>query len=206
MIGGDGVSDVLQHHRFTGFRRRHNQTALAHADRRTEVDDAGGHVLGGTVAALQAQALVRVQRGQVFKQNLVLGVFRLVVVDVINFEQREIAFAFFRRADLAENGVAGVQVEPTNLTGRDINVIGAGEVGAIARTQETKAIGQDFQHAITVNRLAILGVVFQDGENDVLLTLAGRAFEIEGHGDVGEFLGGFFLQFSQIHGRGCCHR
>ncbi len=40
VIGGDGVRDVLQQHRFTGAGRRHDQRALALADRRDDIDDA----------------------------------------------------------------------------------------------------------------------------------------------------------------------
>ena len=40
MIGGDRVGDVLQQHRLAGARRRHDEGALALADRRDDVDDA----------------------------------------------------------------------------------------------------------------------------------------------------------------------
>jgi hypothetical protein len=44
VIGGDRVRDVLHHHRFAGARLRHDQRALAFAERRDQIDDAGGEV------------------------------------------------------------------------------------------------------------------------------------------------------------------
>jgi len=45
MIGGNGMRDVLQEHGLAGARRRHDQGALALADRRHDVDDARREVL-----------------------------------------------------------------------------------------------------------------------------------------------------------------
>ncbi len=42
----DGLGDVLQHHRLTGFRLGDDEAALATADRGDEVEDAAGDVLG----------------------------------------------------------------------------------------------------------------------------------------------------------------
>src|SRR5690606_32391228 len=82
MIRGDGARDVLQQHRLTGLRRRDDEAALAFADRRDEIDDAGRQVLARAVAALELQALRRMQRRQVLEQYLVLRAFRRVEVDL----------------------------------------------------------------------------------------------------------------------------
>jgi hypothetical protein len=52
----DRLRDVLQHHGLAGLRRRHDQAALALADRRHQIDDATGDVLGAAVAALEVSA------------------------------------------------------------------------------------------------------------------------------------------------------
>ena len=59
MVGGDRVRDVLHHHRLAGLGRRHDQAALALADRRDDVDDAAGQVFFGLDVALEDEALVR---------------------------------------------------------------------------------------------------------------------------------------------------
>jgi hypothetical protein len=44
----------------------------------------------------------------------------------LTFGQREIAFAIFRRFDLAFDRVAGAQTEFTDLLGRHVDVVRAG--------------------------------------------------------------------------------
>jgi hypothetical protein len=62
----DRVGDGLQDHRLAGLRRGDDETALALADGCHEVDDAGRR---RSVAVLQAQPLLRVERGQVVEMG-----------------------------------------------------------------------------------------------------------------------------------------
>src|SRR5690606_29001581 len=103
----DVRGDVLQHDRFTGFRRCNDQTTLAFTDRGAQVDDTTGQVFGGTVTGFHLHAHGREQRSQVLEENLVFRVFRTIEVDRVDLEQREITLAFLRRADLANDGVTG---------------------------------------------------------------------------------------------------
>ena len=128
VVGGDRVGDVLQQHRLAGARRRHDQRALALADRRDDVDDAGRKILLGRILVLHAQPLVGIERREVVEVDLVAGLFGVFEVDGVDFEKREIAFALLRAADLALDGVAGAQAEAADLRGRDIDVVGAGQV------------------------------------------------------------------------------
>ena len=148
MVGRDRVRDVLQHHRLAGLGRCHQQAALALADRRDDVDDAAGDVLLGLDVALEDHRLVREQRRQVLEQDLVLGVLGRLAVDLVDLDQREVALAVLRRADLALDRVAGVQVEAADLRRRDVDVVGAGEVRRLGRAQEAEAVGQHLQHAV----------------------------------------------------------
>src|SRR5690606_28729981 len=91
VVTGDVRRDVLQHDRFTRFRRGDDQTALTLADRGGQVDNAADQVFRGAVARFHLQTLGGEQRGQVLEENLVFGVFRSVVVDRVNLEQGEIA-------------------------------------------------------------------------------------------------------------------
>ncbi len=114
---GDRVGDLLQHHGLPGLRRRDQQAALALADRRNDVDGPSGQVLGRTIALLKPDTLIRVQRGEVFKENFLLGFFGGLVVDGFNFQQREVTLGVLRRTHQARNRVTGPQSEAADLTG-----------------------------------------------------------------------------------------
>ena len=112
MICGDRVGDVLQQHRLAGARRSDDQAALAFADRRQQIHDAGADVLA---RGLELQALLRIQRRQVVEEDLVAGFVGRLEVDGFDLDQREVFFAFVRRAHLAADGVAGLEVEFADL-------------------------------------------------------------------------------------------
>ncbi|GCC49017.1 hypothetical protein chiPu_0033059, partial [Chiloscyllium punctatum] len=115
MIGGDRVRDVLHQHRLAGARRRHDQRALALADRRDDVDHAGRQVLLGGILKLHAETLIGKQRREVVEIDLVLRLFRVFEIERVDLQQREIAFAFLRAADVAFDRVAGAQAETADL-------------------------------------------------------------------------------------------
>ncbi len=176
VVAGDVGRDVLQHDRFTGFRRCHDQTTLPLADRRAEVDHTAGQIFGGTVTGFHHQTLGREQRRQVFKQNFVLGVLWAVEVNRVDLEQSEITLAFFGRANLANNGVASAQVKAADLAWGNVDVVRAGQVRGIGGTKEAEAVLEDLQHAITGDFLTAFRVLFQQRENHVLLARAGHIF------------------------------
>ena len=199
VVAGDVRGDVLQHQRLTGLGRRHQQAALAFADGGTQVDDARHQVFGGAVAGFHHQTLIGEQRRQVLEQDLVLGVFRLVEVDRVNLEQGEVALAVFRRANLAGNGVTGTQVEATNLAGRHIDVIRAGQVGGVGRAQEAEPVLKDLQYAVTEDVFAAFGMFFQDAEDHILLTRSAHVFQAHLVGDFQQFGNRFLFEVSQVH-------
>ena len=79
--------------------------------------------------------------------DLVPRLFRVFEVDRVALEQSEIALALLRAADDAFDRVAGAQPQPADLRGRDINVVGPGEIIGVGRAQEGEAVLQDFDHA-----------------------------------------------------------
>ena len=109
MIGGDRMGDVLQDHGLAGARLRHDQPALALADRRHDVDDPPGIVLLGGVARLHLEPLVGIERRQIVEMDLVALLLRVLEIDGVDLEQGEIALALFRAPDLAFDRVAGAQ-------------------------------------------------------------------------------------------------
>ena len=171
---------MLQHHGLAGFRRGHQQAALAFADRRDDVDDAAGDVFLGADVALQRHLLRREQRRQVFEQDLVLGIFRRLAVDLVHLDQGNVTFAFLGGADLALDRIAGMQVEAANLARADVNVVRPGEVRGVRRAQEAEAVRQYFQRAFAENAFAFFRLVLQQGENQVLLAHAVGVVDLVG--------------------------
>jgi hypothetical protein len=90
---------------------------------------------------------LRIQRRQVVEEDFVAGFVGRFEVDGFDFDQREIFFAFVRRADLSTDGVAGFQIELANLRRGDIDVVRTGEVVVIGRAEEAVAVGQNFEDA-----------------------------------------------------------
>ena len=75
IVAGNGLRNVLQQERLTGFGWRYNQTTLAFTDGRRQIDDAGAEIFGAAITQLEAQALSREQWGQVFEEDFLFGVF-----------------------------------------------------------------------------------------------------------------------------------
>ena len=98
MVGGDRMGDVLQQHRLAGARRRDDQRALALADRRHDVDDARRKVLLGRILVLHLEPLVGIERREVVEVDLVAGLLRVLEIDGVDLEQREVALAVLRRS------------------------------------------------------------------------------------------------------------
>ncbi len=207
MVGGDRGGDVLQHHRLAGARRRDDQRTLALADRRDQVDDPRRVVLARTlrdrleVLHLHLQPLIGIERCQVVEVDPVPHGFRRLEVDGVDLEQGEIPLAILRRADLALDRIAGAQAEAAHLAWTHIDIIGARQVVGFRAAQEPKPVGQDFQRALAVNRLVVLGQILQDREHHVLLAQRRCVLDLQRFGVAQEVGGGFGLQFGKMHGR-----
>ena len=71
VVTRDGVRNMLHHHRLAALRAGYQQAALAFADRRDDVDDTAGGVFFAADIAFELDVLGRVQRRQVFEEDLV---------------------------------------------------------------------------------------------------------------------------------------
>src|SRR3972149_6143800 len=87
----------------------------------------------------------RMQRGEVLEQDLVLARLGRLAVDLVDLDQREVALAVLGGADLALDGVAGVQVEAADLRGADVDVVGAREVGRVGGARGGGTVGGGVQ-------------------------------------------------------------
>ena len=123
----------------------------------------------------ELQARVRIERRQVVEEDLVARFLGRLEVDGVDFDQREVALAFLGRPDLAGDGVAGAQIETADLRGRDVDVVGAGQIVVLGRAQEAEAVGQAFEHAFGEDQSALFGLRLQDLEDQLLLAQTGGA-------------------------------
>ena len=199
MIGRDRMRDVLQQHGLAGARRRDDQRALAFADRRDDVDDAGGEVLLGRILVLHAQPLVGIERRQVVEIDLVARLLRVFEIDRVDLEQREVALAFFRRADMAFDGVAGAQAEAADLRGRDVDVVRARQIVRFRRAQEAEAVGEHFDDAFADDVDFAIGELLEDREHQLLLAHGAGVLDLLLFGEGQEFDGGFGFQVLEFH-------
>ena len=123
VISGDCVGNLLQDDGLTGTRRSNDQCALAEAERRDHLNDAGFNArwLGEN---LQVNALVWVQRSEVLKDWQVMHGLRVTAVHALNAQEREVGFLVLWRANHAIDDVALSQTKTTNLAWRNIDIIG----------------------------------------------------------------------------------
>ena len=115
----------------------------------------------------------------------------VLVVDRLDAQQGEVALVFLGRADLARDGRPGLQPEAANLAGRDVDVVGAGEVVVVGAAEEAEAVGQDLQRPLAVHQPVELHPLLEDPEDQVLLLDAGVVGEV--------FLAGLLDQFGHRH-------
>jgi hypothetical protein len=100
----------------------------------------------------ELEPLRRIERRQVVEVDAMPDLLRLVEIDRVDLEQREIALAVLGRADLALDRVAGAQAEAADLARADIDVVGARQVVGLGRAQEAEAVLQDLEHAVAEDR------------------------------------------------------
>ena len=132
-----------------------------------------------------------IERRQVVEENLVARDFGIFEIDRFDLDQREVALAVLRRANLPGDGVAGAQIEFADLRGRDVDVVRARQVVVFRRAQEAEAVGQAFENAFGEDQAVLFRLRAEDLENQLLLAHAGRAGDVQLLGDfrqVGDVL------------------
>jgi hypothetical protein len=121
------------------------------------------------------------------------------VVDLADFEQRKIPLAVLGRPNEPRHGVARAQVETAYLTRADVDIVGTREIRAVRRAQEAEAVLQDLEHAFAEDVFAVLGVGFQDREDDVLLAGSSKILEAHRFGELYQRGRGPCLELGEIH-------
>ena len=130
IVGRDCVGDGLHHHRLAGLGGRHDESALALADRSHEIDHARGEVARG---GLQAQSILRIQRRELGELRAVAGRIRIVAIDRLKLDERSellSALAFAWLPGHAGDSVTLAKSLLANHRQRDIHIVVSGEVAA----------------------------------------------------------------------------
>ena len=65
----------------------------------------------------------------------------------------------------ASHDVARAQIEPLDLARAHVDVVGAWQVVVVGRAKEAEAVGQHFERAVAEDRLALLRLVREPGED-----------------------------------------
>ena len=128
VVRGDRVGDRLQHHRLACLGRRDDERALALADRHDQVDDARGEDVR---LGLEAQPLLRVERGELGELDAVARLVWVLAVHRVQAHERVVLLAALAVAGLADRAgdrVAAPQVELANVGVGDVHVVRAGVV------------------------------------------------------------------------------
>ena len=200
MVVGDRLRHVLEKDGLADARRGDDQRALTLALGADDVDHARRAILDRRILRIERQLALWIERREIVEIDAMAHRIGIVEIDRDELGQREIALAILGRADLAFHGVARAQPELADLIGREIDVVGAGEIIRLGRAEEAEAVGQHFDRAHAHDLLAILGLGLEDGEEQVLLAQRGGALDAERLGGAHQFGGGGFLEVFEMHG------
>ena len=169
VVRRDRVRDLLEDHGLAGARRRHDERALAEAERRHHVDDARLDL--ARAEHLEVDALVRVERREVLEGREVVQDRGIAAVHALDAEQREVDLLVLRGPHEALHDMAAAQAEMADLRGRHIDVVGARRVRVVGAAQEAIAVGRDLEGALGDHQAGLLGARLQDLEDELLLRL-----------------------------------
>src|SRR6266545_5656708 len=154
VVLADGVGDLLHQRGLARLGRGDDQPALALPDGAHQVHDARRD-LGRVV--LQAQPLLRVQRGQVLELAPPARLLGVALVDLLDPGERGVLLGVPRELDHTLDLVAAAQAEAADHRERHVDVVGAGRERA--HPQEAVAVlGADVQGAGADHLGAVVGL------------------------------------------------
>src|ERR1700678_1391052 len=131
--------------------------------------------------------------------HLVPGIFRVLEIDGVTFEEREIALdALLRTANHTLDGVAGSEAQASNLRRRHIDIIRSWEVIGVSRSEERKSVLQYFNDAFPDYLDLSVRELLQDRKHELLLAHYGGVLDLVLFRKRQQFCRGFFLQVFKL--------
>src|SRR2546423_1087353 len=190
MVLGDGVGHLVQQNRLSGAWRRHDQTALAFSNGRHDVDDAHAEI---AVLRLQTKALVGILWSEIVERRSILGLFRILAVDALYFQEREVALPRLRWSYLSANFIARAEAKSFDLRRRHVDIVGPWQITPVLTAQEAVSFRQNLKNAITVQHDVGVEKILLDLENQILFSETCGAVDLETVGHLLKLSDGFSL-------------
>jgi hypothetical protein len=106
---------------------------------------------------------------QVVERDPLLGLLGLLVVDALHLEERQVPLTFLGRPHLAQDGIAGPEIEPLDLARAHVDVVGTVEVVPVLAPEESVAFRQDLQDAFAPDHRVRFEQRLLDAEDQILL-------------------------------------
>src|SRR5690606_1382445 len=145
------------------------------------------------------EPFVRIERGKIVEIDLVADPLGVLEIDGVDLQKREIALAFFGRADLAFYRIAGPQPEAADLGGADIDVVRPGQVVGVRGAQEAEPVGQDLDNALAGDFHLAGRQLLEYGEHQLLLAQGIGVFDVELFGKGLQLGRGLGLEVPELH-------
>ncbi len=190
MILGDRVGHLVKQDCLSRARGRHDDAALAFANRCHDIDDAHAEI---AVLRLESEPLIGILWAQVVERDAILGLLGIFRVDALDLEQREVPFPRLGRPYLSTDLVSRSQAESLYLRRRDVDVVRPREVAPVLAPQKPVPLGQNLQYAITVQHDVGIEQILLDLEDEILLPETRGAVNLEPVGHLLELGHGFSL-------------
>ena len=130
---------------------------------------------------------------------LVPDLLRVVEIDRIDLEKREITLAFLRGADRSLDRISGLQLEFADLGRGNIDVVRAGKIVRFRRAKEAEAVLQDFDDAFADDLDLLGGQLFEDREHQLLFAQDGGVFDAVLLRKCDQFGSALVLQVLKFH-------
>src|SRR6185312_136434 len=108
-------------------------------------------------------------------------------VDGLDLDQGEVLLTLVRRAHVAADGVAGLEIEFADLGGRDVDIVGTGKVVVIRGEEKAVSVGQNLEDALGEYVALFFALCLEDLEDQVLLAKAAGPWDLKRPGDAAQF-------------------
>ena len=115
----NGLGNIFQERRLSGFRRGDDHASLSLADRADEVYNPRRP---GSVRPLQLDPLIREDRSHILKNRAVSRFLGGSVIDHRDMKKRTVLFTLRAIPLFAGDHIAGLQIEAADLGGRNIDI------------------------------------------------------------------------------------
>ena len=202
MVRGYRICEFLKEDGLAGPRRGDYEAPLPLADGREEVHYPHRDVCRLVLLLaleLEVYLLLRIERGEVVEEYLVSGYLGVLVVDLLDFQEREVPLALLRGPYLAGDNVSRAQVEPPYLRGGYVYVVRARKVVVVRRAEKPEAVREGLEHAFAVYHPVLFALGLQEGEDQVLLAHARGLLYIILLGERCKLVDLFLLKFLKVH-------